>query len=163
MIFSSSAATTAVDISSSASVPPLQGSNGSSIGSGIGGDESSSVSSVDDYLLDNDTSSSGYTQEEQDELAHIITEDDLNELLLDSILGRDSSRPKNQYQSRSNDKQTTATTTFDNEEWIEGIIQAMQAARDEEQKTTAANECTTNSTNTNKKETSNGKIFLMQK
>jgi hypothetical protein len=154
--------TTAVDIPSSnpssspSSVPPKQGSNGSSIGSGIGGDESSSVSSVDDYLLDNDTSSSGYTQEEHEELANLITEDDLNELILESILGRVSPMARIEreiYQSRLNDKQTNSTTTIDNDEWIQGIIQGMQSAQNEEKLTT--DQHTTNNNSTNKEELSN--------
>ncbi len=154
---------TALDIPSSnpsSSVPPQQGSNGSSIGSGIGGDESSSVSSVDDYLIDNDTSSSGYTQEEQEELANLITEEDLNELLLESIL--DSVSPmarirREIYQSTLNDKQTNSTNNIDNDNWIEGIIQGFQSAQDEQKTTTADQHTTKNSTN--KDESSNSKTI----
>ena len=61
--------TNAVDIpiSTNSSIIPTvcqQGSNGSSISSGIGGKESSSISSFDEYLLDTNT----YTKEEPDRL-----------------------------------------------------------------------------------------------
>jgi hypothetical protein len=160
----SSSSTTAVDIPSSnpslpVSVPPQHGSNGSSIGSGIGGDESSSVSSFDDYLLDNDTSSSGYTQEEQEELTRLIFEDDFNQQLLEGLFDNLSplARLHHQlYQSRFNDKQTDhSTITIDNEKWIEGIIQAIQTPTDNQQKIT-----TNDTSNSNKKQSSNGnKIF----
>jgi hypothetical protein len=143
-------------------VPPEQGSNGSSIGSGTGGDESSSVSSVDDYLLDHETSSSGYTQEEQEELARLFTEEDLNELLLEGILDSVSpiARIQHQiYQSRLNENQTNSTATIDNDNWIEGIFQGIQSAREQEQKIKTEKEVTTNahSKTTNKEGVSNGK------
>jgi hypothetical protein len=64
-----SSTTNAVNIplsinSSTAPTASQQGSNGSSISSGIGGKESSSISSFDEYLLDNNTSSSSYTKDE---------------------------------------------------------------------------------------------------
>lgn len=79
--------TSAVDISFT-SVSAQQSSNGSSISSSNGGDESSSVSSFDDCPLDNDTSSLGYTQEEQEDLTRLILEDDLNEYLNQQLFKR---------------------------------------------------------------------------
>ena len=173
--------TTAVDIltsdtSSSVPVPSQQGSNGSSLGLNIGGDESSSVSSVDDYLLDNDTSSSSYTQEE---LARLIMEDDFNEELLKDLneellkdfneeLLKDISilhsvpafaRIHHEiYQSNSNDKQTNSTSIVDNDKWIEGTIQSIQMANEK----ITTNELTNNNqsmTTKNNKATSNGEKF----
>ena len=155
--------TTAVNIpssytSSSTPMPPQQGSNGSSLGSGIGGDESSSVSSVDDYLLDNVTSSSGYTQEEQEELVRLIMEDDFNEELLKNILHNVPSIAKIHheiYQSSSNEKQTNSTSIIDNDKWIEGAIQSMQMANEK----ITINEPTNNNQSTttkNNEATSNG-------
>ncbi|CAF1522707.1 unnamed protein product [Adineta ricciae] len=144
--------TTAVDIPTSngaLSTPtaPEQGSNGSSIGSGIGGDESSSVSSADDYFLDHDSSSPGYTQEEREFLDSLFTEEDLNELLLEGIL--DGVSPmgtmhhellQTRYNEKSNNllssSSATTTTTIDNGKWFEEIIQKIQLAREQEQKTT---------------------------
>ncbi|UJR29165.1 hypothetical protein I4U23_010379 [Adineta vaga] len=139
--------TTAVDIptsNSSLSTPtaPEQGSNGSSIGSGIGGDESSSVSSVDDYLLDHEPSSSGYTEEEREFLDSLFTEEDLNELLFEGLLDRVSPIARMHHdvlQSRFNDKSNnslTTTTTIDNGKWFEEIIQGIQSAREREEKST---------------------------
>ncbi|CAF0737080.1 unnamed protein product [Adineta steineri] len=162
-----SSSTTAVDIPTSnvtlsAPVPPEQGSNGSSIGSGIGGDESSSVSSVDDYLLDNETSSSGYTQEEQEDFDPLFTEEDLNELLLEGLLDGISPLAKMHHeimQSRLNEKQTdssstTTTSTIDNDKWIKGIIQGIKSAHEQEQKATS-NDVNTNVRCTTTKEVTN--------
>ncbi|CAF3466512.1 unnamed protein product [Rotaria sp. Silwood1] len=158
-----SSVTTAVDIpssnnSSSTGAPSHQGSNGSSIGSGIGGDESSSVSSVDDYLLDNDTSSSGYTLEDQEELTRLMLEEDLNEQLLASILDSVSPLARIQReicQSRFDEKKTNITTTIDNEKWIESIIQGIQSANEKQQKiTTNDTKINSNSTAKNKEQIS---------
>ena len=130
---------TAVDIPSSADVPGEQGSNGSSVGSGLAGDEFSSASSMDDQLLDNDTSSSGYTQEEQEELARLIfNDDDMNEYLLQEILNSVTPYGRIQPQidrTRSNEKQKNSnlTTMADNDDWISRIIHE-QAMSEMEQK-----------------------------
>lgn len=65
------------------------------------------------------------------------------------------------YQSRLNDTRTNSITTIDNDKWIEGIIQGLQSAREQEQKT-KANEVSTNahSTTTNKEDVSNGKRVI---
>ncbi|CAF4727248.1 unnamed protein product, partial [Rotaria socialis] len=162
-------ATTAVDIPSSnssslAPVPLQQGSNGSSVGSGIGGDESSSVSSVDDYLLDNDTSSSGYTLEDQEELTRLMLEEDLNEQLLASILDSVSPLARIQreiYQSRFNEKKTNVTTTVDDEKWIESIIEGIQFANEQQQKiTTNDAKVNINSTTKNNEQATNSELFI---
>ncbi|CAF4028576.1 unnamed protein product, partial [Rotaria magnacalcarata] len=159
-----SAVTTAVDIPSSnssslAPVPLQQGSNGSSVGSGIGGDESSSVSSVDDYLLDNDISSSGYTLEDQEEFTRLMLEEDLNEQLLASILDSVSPLARIQreiYQSRFNEKKTNVTTTVDDEKWIESIIEGIQLANEKQQKiTTNDAKVNINSTTKNNEQATN--------
>lgn len=111
-----------MDITSSTSISVPQGSNGSSIGSGIAADESSSSSSssFDDYLLDNETSSSGYTQEEQEELTRLILEEDLdehiNQQLLKGIFESVSPLARMQHQINLDD----------GEEWIGGIFQGIQ-------------------------------------
>jgi hypothetical protein len=124
--------TAAVDISSP-SVSAQQGSNGSSIGSGNGGDESSSVSSFDDYLLDNDTSSSGYTQEEQEELTRLILEDDLNEHLNQQLLKGilESVSPLARIQHQIN--------LDDGDKWIGGIFQGIQSETNQVKEEAAAN------------------------
>lgn len=140
-----SSTSTAVDIpmstnsSSTDGVPAEHSSNGSSVGSGLAGDEFSSASSIDDQLLDNDTSSSGYTQEEQEELARLIfNDDDMNEYLLQEILNSVSPYGRIQQQierTRSNEKQKkmNLTTMSDNDEWISRIIHE-QAMSEMEQK-----------------------------
>lgn len=163
-----SVVTTAVDIpssnsSSSVPIPPQQGSNGSSVGSGIGCEESSSVSSVDDYLLDNDTSSSGYTLEEQEEFARLMLEEDLNEQLLASILDSVSPLARIQreiHQSKFNDRKTNITTTIDNEKWIESIIQGIESANEKQQKiTTNESKVNINSNIKNTEQETIGKIL----
>ena len=145
-------------------MPPQQGSNGSSVGSGIGGDESSSVSSIDDHLLDNDTSSSGYTQEEQEELARLLLDDDdMNEQLLQEILNSVSPLAQIQHeidQSLWHDKQLRKmdpATIADNEEWIRRIIQEIPVPCSQGQKITT-NEIPTDihSTTHTEQESSNG-------
>ena len=92
---------------------PPQGSNGSSIGSGICGKESSSISSVDEYLLANNTSSSSYTKDESDGLIH--HDKDLHEQLLHGILNNVT--PMAQIQREIDElKLTENTNTDDNEE-----------------------------------------------
>jgi hypothetical protein len=109
--------TTPVDITSSTTLSAQQGSNGSSIGSGNGGDESSSISSFDDYLLDNHSSSSGYTQEEQEELTRLILEEDLNEQLLEGILESVSPFGNLEHQ----------IDLDDGVEWIGGVFQGIKS------------------------------------
>lgn len=110
-----------MDITSSTSVSAPQGSNGSSIGSGHGEDESSSASSFDDYLLDNDISSSGYTQEEQEELTRMILEDDFeehfNQQLLKGIFESVSPLARIQHQINLDD----------GDQWIGGIFQGIRS------------------------------------
>lgn len=134
---------------------PEQGSNGSSIGSGIGGDESSSVSSVDDYLLEHESSSPVYTQEEREFLDSLFTEDDMNELLLEGILDQVSPFARmhheilqSRFDDRANHSAAATTTTIDNGKWFEEIIKGIQSAREQEQKTAA---------NSTAKDTLNGK------
>jgi len=124
--------TTTTSLTSAANEEIEQSSNGSSIGSELGGEEFSSVSSMDDNLLDHETSSSGYTQEEQEELANLIfNDDDMNEFLFQEILSsvspyaRFSKEYEQQFQMdliRDIHQQNT-TTIQQNDEWIRRIIQ----------------------------------------
>ncbi|CAF2935165.1 unnamed protein product [Rotaria sp. Silwood2] len=74
------------DSSSALSATCQQGSNGSSICSGVDGKESSSISSIDEYLLDNNTSSSSYTKETSDSLVQNNNTNDLPKQLFHGIL-----------------------------------------------------------------------------
>jgi hypothetical protein len=106
-------------------VIPPQGSNGSSIGSGICGKESSSISSVDDYLLGNNTSSSSYTKDESDGLIH--DDKDLHEQLLHGILNNVS--PMAQIQREIDElKLTENMNTEDHEEKQTTIPKEMNSA-----------------------------------
>ena len=129
-----------MDISSSTSVSAAQGSNGSSIGSGHGEDESSSASSFDDYLLDNETSSSGYTQEEQEELTRLILEEDLDEHLNQQLLKGifESVSPLAGIQHQIN--------LDDGEQWIGGIFQGMQPRSEKHNVNNHSNEQLTTAT-----------------
>ncbi len=130
-----------IPLSNNSSITPTpsqQGSNGSSIGSGIGGKESSSISSVDEYLLDNTTSSSSYTKEESDHL--IPNDNDLHEELLHEILN--NILPIPQIQNGIDDLNLNENTTT-----IE--------RNEEKQKPIITNEIKTN----DKKQTSNGKYW----
>ncbi|CAF3974226.1 unnamed protein product [Adineta steineri] len=91
---SNSTTTNAVNIPS---VSSQQGSNGSSIGSGVGGKESSSISSFDEYL--NNTSSSSYTKEESDHNTDELFHDILNNISI-----------KPQIQQEMNDKKSKSST-----------------------------------------------------
>ncbi|CAF4000025.1 unnamed protein product, partial [Rotaria sp. Silwood1] len=75
-----------------------QGSNGSSICSGIGGKESSSISSFDEYLLNNHTLSSSYTKETPDSLIQNNNTNDLHEQLHHDILNNISSMTQIQHE-----------------------------------------------------------------
>ncbi|UJR20533.1 hypothetical protein I4U23_023660 [Adineta vaga] len=87
--------------------PSQHGSNGSSIGSGVGGKESSSISSFDDYLLDNNTSSSSFTKEETDQLIE-NNNTDLHNQLFHGLLNNHS--PMTQIQQEIDELKLHETT-----------------------------------------------------
>ena len=100
------------NILSAAAAPSQQGSNGSSIGSGVGGKESSSISSFDDYLLDNNTSASSFTKEEPDQLIE-NTNTEVHNQLFQGMLNELSPLTQIQQQVdelKVNESSTTADT-----------------------------------------------------
>ncbi|CAF0844840.1 unnamed protein product [Adineta ricciae] len=109
------------NILSTAVAPSQQGSNGSSIGSGVGGKESSSISSFDDYLLDNNTSSSSFTKEEPDQLIE-NTNTEVHNQLFQGMLNQLS--PLTQIQQevdelKVNESSTTTDTNAEKSKPIE--------------------------------------------
>ncbi len=64
------------------------------------------------------------------------------------------------YQSRLNENQTNSTVTLDNDNWIEGIFQGIQSAREQEQKTEKEVTNNAHSKTTNKEGVANGKRFI---
>ncbi|CAF1148865.1 unnamed protein product [Rotaria sordida] len=98
-----------------ASATCQQDSNDSSIGSGVGGKESSSISSFDEYLLDNNTSSSSYTKETLDSLIqNDNNNNNLHEPLFHDILNNVSSTA--QIQHEMNELKLNENIVTDNNE-----------------------------------------------
>ena len=97
----------------------------------------------------------------------------MNELLLEGILDGVSPMATMHHemlQSRYNEKSnnmlssssTTTTTTIDNGKWFEEIIQKIQLAREQEQKTTNNVGKTNSSSTISAKEISNGRNNLIK-